>query len=107
MRLTRLGLNLSMAFLKKGLLESGWLVTLTGFVKVAKFVLGIFDYVAVVEDFKPDLLRAAFYNYFALWLPFENFFNKGLLCCCSSVKTGFWAKTRDCVSFSNPKMAKN
>jgi hypothetical protein len=60
-KLTKLGLNLSIAFLKKAWVDSGWLVTFTGLVIVAKVLLGAtFDYVVEVEDFKLVLLNAAF-----------------------------------------------
>ena len=60
MRFTKLGLRRSIAFLKNKWVERGWLVTLTGFVIVAKLVLGATFDSAVEGDFKLDLVKAAF-----------------------------------------------
>lgn len=97
----RLGLNLSIAALKNGWFDNGWFVTLPGFEIVWKLVA----WGAVVADLMFDLFVV--YGYFILRPPFANFLINGLLCCCYSVNTGFWATTLAWVATSWLKMAKN
>jgi hypothetical protein len=79
--------------LKNGWLARGWLVTLLALVIVWKFVgWGPILLVATfVEDFKDEAVSI----YLPFFAPLENFFKRGLDCCCSSVKTGLLAITFD------------
>ncbi len=98
-KLTKFGHRRSMAFLKHGCVDNGWLVAVLlvccGVVSANDLmvlladVLDMMDYACILAD--DDFLA--------------NFFNKGFACCCSSLNTGFCDNTFLCISSGSSNSA--
>lgn len=99
-RFTKVGESLSIAFLKQGWVDNGWLVALfdTLFDVVSEkdliVLFPIVDFVATESDW--SLAELDF---------LANFLSKGLACCCSYVKTGFCERTFFCIYSLSSKSA--
>ena len=96
-KFNKVGDNLSIAFLKHGWVDSGWLVDTF----VSRVGTDSNDFIVLFPTVLIVLDSTYLFDFLA------NFFNKGFDCCCYSVKIGFWARIFFWVSSSSSKIAMN